>query len=113
MDLKLPKVVLDLLTAQRNYDSESYANCFSDTAFVIDEQKEYKGKRAIKDWIEDANRQFKITMEATKYSETGANAILTAIVSGEFDGSPVALDYQMEMKDSKITRLEITLSNAE
>lgn len=52
-------------------------------------KKEYK--RAIKDWIEDANRQFKITMEATKYSETGANAILTAIVSGDFDGSPAAL----------------------
>ncbi|WP_080904918.1 hypothetical protein [Parabacteroides sp. Marseille-P3160] len=43
MDLKLPKVLLDLLTAQKNYDSNTYADCFSETALVIDEEKEYKG----------------------------------------------------------------------
>ncbi len=113
MKLKLPEVVKDLLTAQMNYDSDAYADCFSETALVIDEEKEYKGKKAIKDWVEDTNRQFKTTMEPTKYSETNSKAILTAVISGDFDGSPIALDYHMETKDNKITRLEITLSNAE
>lgn len=113
MDLNLPKVVSDLLTAQKSYDSDAYANCFSETALVIDEEKKYKGKKAIKDWIEDANQQFRITMEPTKYSETNSRAILTAVVSGDFDGSPVALDYHMETEDNKITRLEVTISNAE
>jgi len=113
MDLKLPKVVSDLLTAQKNYDSDAYADCFSVTALVVDEGKEYKGKKAIKDWIENANQQFKTTMEPTKYLETDSTAVLTAVVSGDFDGSPVALDYHMETKNNEITRLEITLSNAE
>ncbi|MDR2915153.1 MAG: nuclear transport factor 2 family protein [Tannerella sp.] len=113
MDLKLPKVVSDLLTAQKNYDSDAYADCFSETALVIDEGNEYKGKKAIKDWIEDANQQFKTTMEPTKYSETNSTAILTAVISGNFAGSPIALDYHMETKDNKITRLEITLGSAE
>ncbi|HBX46444.1 nuclear transport factor 2 family protein [Limibacterium fermenti] len=113
MELKLPKVVLDLLTAQKNYDSDAYADCFSETALVIDEEKEYKGKKAIRDWIENANQQFNTTMEPTKYSETDSKAIITAVVSGDFDGSPVALDYHLETEDNKIARLEITLSNAE
>ncbi|GAB6124262.1 nuclear transport factor 2 family protein [Dysgonomonas termitidis] len=111
MHLKLPKVISDLLAAQKNYDSEAYADCFSETALVIDEEKEYKGQKAIKNWIEDANQQFKTRMKPTKYSGTDSKAILTAVVSGDFDGSPVALDYHMETKDSKITRLEIILSN--
>jgi len=111
MNFKLSKVVLDLFTAQKNYDSDAYADCFAETALVIDEEKEYKGKKAIRDWIEDANQQFKTIMEPTKYSETGSKAILTAVVSGDFDGSPIALDYHMETKDNKITRLEIILSN--
>lgn len=113
MDLRLPKVVSDILTAQKNYDSNAYANYFSETALIIDEEKEYKGKKAIKDWIEDANQQFKITMNPTKYSENNSTAILTAVISRDFPGSPVALDYHMEMKDNKITRLKITLSNAQ
>ncbi len=113
MDFKLPKVISDLLAAQKNYNSDAYANCFSETALVIDEEKDYKGKKAIKDWIEDANQQFKTTMDPTKYFETDSMAILTAVVSGDFDGSPVALDYHMEIKDNKIVRLEITLSDTE
>lgn len=113
MDFNLPKVVSDLLTAQKSYDSDAYANCFSETALVIDEGKMYKGRNAIKDWIEDANQQYRITMEPTKYSESNSKAILTAVVSGDFDGSPVALDYHMETEDNKITRLEVTISNAE
>jgi len=113
MDLKLPEVVLNLLEAQKNYDSDSYADCFSETAVVLDEGNEYNGKKEIKDWIEDANQQFKITMEPTKYSETGSAAILTAVISGDFDGSPVALDYHIKTEDNQITRLEITLSNTE
>ncbi|WP_321478480.1 nuclear transport factor 2 family protein [uncultured Bacteroides sp.] len=113
MDFKLPKVVSGLLTAQNNYDSDAYAGCFSETALVINEEKVYKGKKTIKDWIEKANQQFKIKMKPTKYSGSNSTAILTAVVSGNFNGSPVALNYHMEIKDNEITRLEITASNAE
>lgn len=72
-----------------------------------------KGKKAIKDWIEKANQQFKIKMEPTKYSGSNSTAILTAVVSGNFNGSPVALNYHMEIKENEITRVEITATSAE
>ncbi len=112
MNLNLPKVISDLLTAQKNYDSDAYADCFSETAVVFDEGNEYKGRKEIKNWIEDANQQFKTTMEAIKYSETNSTGILTAKISGEFEGSPVLLDYHLTIADNRIERLEITLSNA-
>jgi ketosteroid isomerase-like protein len=112
MDLKLPKVVSDLLTAQKNYDSDAYADCFSEAAVVFDEGNEYNGRKEIKDWIENANRRYKTRKEAIKYSGTASAGLLTAKISGDFDGSPVSLDYHLELTDNKIARLEITLSNA-
>jgi hypothetical protein len=113
MDLKLPKVVSDLLTAQKNYDSNAYADCFSETAVVFDEGNEYNGRKEIKEWIEAANQKYKTRKEAVKYSGTESAGILTAEVSGDFDGSPVLLDYHLELMDNKITHLEITLNNAQ
>ncbi|MBK5721711.1 nuclear transport factor 2 family protein [Dysgonomonas sp. Marseille-P4677] len=113
MDLKLSKVVSDLLSAQKDYNSHAYADCFSETALVIDEEKEYKGKRGIKNWIEKANEQYKTAMEPIRYSGTYSTGILTALISGDFDGSPIALDYHMEIAGNKIVRLEITVSDEE
>jgi hypothetical protein len=50
-------------------------------------------------------------MVPTEYSGTDSGGILTAIISGNFDGSPVTLDYHLEITGNKIGRLEITLSN--
>jgi ketosteroid isomerase-like protein len=112
MDLKLPEVASDLLEAQKNYDSDAYASCFSETAVVFDEGNEYNGRKEIKAWIEDANQKYKTRKEAVKYSGTESAGLLTAKVSGDFDGSPVLLDYHLELADNKIARLEISLSNA-
>ncbi len=43
--MNLPKVVQDLVTAQNNFDSAAYANCFSETAEVFDEGKTHRGKK--------------------------------------------------------------------
>ena len=41
--MNLPKVILELVKAQDNFDSTAYANCFTDTAVVFDEGKNYQG----------------------------------------------------------------------
>lgn len=109
--MNLPNVIEELVKAQNLFDSSAYTDCFSETAIVIDEEQTYNGRNEIKQWIEDANRQYKITMEVTKYSETDLIGILTAKVSGDFEGSPVLLDYHFEIADNKIVRLEITISS--
>jgi hypothetical protein len=108
--MNLPNVVSELVKAQNHYDSAAYADCFSEKAVVVDEGNTYKGRTEIKEWIEGANEKFKVIMKPIAYTETEAIYILTAEVSGSFDGSPVLLDYHFEIASDKIDSLEITVN---
>lgn len=104
--MKLPKVLTELVKAQDNFDSTSYADCFTETAVVVDEGKTYNGKNEIKSWIEKANKEYQVTMKPIEYSEKAE--ILKAEVSGNFPGSPVILSYNLKFKSELIQSLKIT-----
>jgi len=104
--MDIPKVLTELVKAQDNFDSTSYADCFTETAVVVDEGKTYNGKNEIKSWIEKANKEYQITMKPIEYSET--TEILKAEVSGNFPGSPVILSYNLNFKNELIQSLRIT-----
>lgn len=106
--MNLPTIITELIKAQNNSDSTAYTDCFSETAVVVDEGNTYKGKTEIKEWIEEANEKFKVVMKPIGFTET--ICILTAEVSGSFDGSPVLLDYHFEIATDKIDRLGITVN---
>jgi len=65
--MNLPKVLTELVKAQHNFDSTAYANCFTETAVVVDEGKTYNGKKEIKVWIEQANKDYQVTMKPLEY----------------------------------------------
>jgi NAD(P)-dependent dehydrogenase (short-subunit alcohol dehydrogenase family) len=44
-NMKLPKIIAELIAAQDNYDSKAFAGSFSDDAIVHDEGKTYQGKQ--------------------------------------------------------------------
>ena len=100
--MNLPKVVSDLVEAQNNFDSVTYANCFSETAVVFDERKTHNGRTEIQDWIAKANDKYKTVMKPIGYEETGTTSVLTANVSGTFDGSPIVLKYHFEIANGQI-----------
>ncbi len=104
--MNLPKVLTELVKAQDNFDSKSYANCFAETAVVVDEGKTYNGKNEIKSWIEKANKKYQVTMKPLEYLET--TEILKAEVSGNFPGSPIILSYNLNFKNELIQSLKIT-----
>ena len=106
--MNLPKVVSALVKAQDNYDSIAYANCFSETAVVVDEGKTYNGKKEIKSWIAGANEKYKTIMKPIAFETQGAVCVLSAEISGTFDGSPVILEYCFEIIDGLIQSLKIT-----
>ncbi len=103
--MNLPIVIADLVAAQNNFDSEAYANCFTETAEVYDEGKKHIGKMEIKNWIEKANKEYQATMKPLEYSASGQK--LKAKISGSFPGSPVVLTYHYEFKNELIQSLEI------
>lgn len=103
--MNLPKVITDLVKAQDHFDSNAYANCFTETAVVFDEGNAYNGKTEIKNWIEKANKEYQVTMKPLEYSET--EQTLKAEISGRFPGSPLVLTYYYEFKNELIQSLEI------
>lgn len=104
--MNLPNVISELVKAQDQFNSLAYANCFSETAIVSDEGKTYNGRAEIQQWIQKANEEFKTVMKPLEYSVT--EEILKAEVSGNFDGSPVALTYHFELTNGLIQSLKIT-----
>lgn len=104
--MHLPKAVTDLVKAQDDFDSRAYANCFSETATVMDEGNTYKGRAEIENWIDKANQQYKTIMRPIDFSET--EGILKAEISGDFPGSPAILKYHFKFKDELIQSLKIT-----
>ncbi len=106
--MNLPKVVADLVQAQHNYDSVAYANCFAEDAVVFDEGKTYTGRAEIKHWISRANENYKIVMKPISFEEKGTESILAADISGNFEGSPVVLNYHFEFIDGLVRSLKIS-----
>lgn len=103
--MNLPIVIQELVKAQNQFDSEAYANCFTDTAVVFDEGTNHHGKTEIKNWIEKANREYQVRMQPLEYS--AEDQILTAKISGTFPGSPIVLNYHYEFEDALIQSLKI------
>ncbi|WP_313001044.1 nuclear transport factor 2 family protein [Chryseobacterium gleum] len=104
--MNLPNVIAKLIKAQNNFDSASYAQCFTETAIVFDEGKTHKGKTEIEKWIDKSNKEYKATMEPLDYNDR--ENILSAEISGSFPGSPIILKFHFEITDEKIQQLKVT-----
>lgn len=107
--MNLPQVITELIKAQNNFDSNAYANCFSETATVADEGKTYRGRAEIQEWIKKANDEYQTKMIPVEYFET--KETLKAEISGSFEGSPIMLDYHLKIVDGLIHSLETTSSD--
>lgn len=105
--MNLPQVIRELIEAQNNFDSKAYANCFSETATVIDEGQTYQGRAEIEKWIRKANAEYQTNMKPMSYSED--TQTLKAEISGRFEGSPLILHYHFEIEDGLIRSLETKL----
>lgn len=104
--MNLPKVIIDLIEAQNNFDSVAYSNCFTENAEVFDEGKTHNGKVEIENWIDKANKEYNAVMKPLDYNEK--ENILSAEASGTFPGSPIVLKYHFQLSDGYIQSLKIT-----
>ncbi len=78
--VKLPAVLVALITAQNEHNSQAFAEVFTNDALVHDEGKDYSGKAAIKTWNEDTNKKYNTRLEPEAMREKGAEIILTVLV---------------------------------
>lgn len=106
--MKLPKVIKEMIDAQNKYDSIAHAGCFSETAVVEDEGNEYLGRSEIRSWIEKCNEHLRPFLKPLEYNENGTQNILSAEVSGNFDGSPLVMKFHHIIENGLIQHLSIT-----
>jgi hypothetical protein len=89
-------------------DANAVARCFTESAVVIDERREHRGRLAITQWKSEATAKYHYTSEPLVVSVTGPEAIVTARVSGDFPGSPVELHYHFTIEGVLLARLEVS-----
>ncbi len=105
--IDLPSPIAAYFAADTS-DAHAVARCFSESAVVIDERREHRGRPAITRWKDEATAKYHYTSEPLAVDVSGAEVIVTARVSGDFPGSPVDLRYRFTLEGATIARLEIT-----
>ena len=71
------------------------------------EGKDYRGLPQIKQWNEATNAKYHTQMEAIELTANGQETILTVLMSGTFDGSPLPAKFCFIISDDKIKSLVV------
>lgn len=88
-------------------DAVKGSACFCENAKVFDEGKSINGREAIEEWIEKTKKMYQHDTKPLNFREDFGAWIMTAKVSGSFDGSPIILEYHFKFKDNLIDALQV------
>ena len=105
--IDLPSPIAAYFAADTS-DANAVARCFSESAVVIDERREHRGRPAITRWKAEATANNHYTSEPLTVDASGPDVTVTARVTGDFPGNPVELLYRFTLEGASIARLEIT-----
>jgi len=109
MNITLPEPIATYFRTKGGADPDETLACFAPTATVVDagEEMEMIGHDAIRKWMSGTVASYNLTTEVTRAVEEEGKTIVSALVSGDFPGSPIEFDYDFTLRDGKIERLEI------
>ncbi len=108
MSTTLTPLLASYVETMNAHDSAAFAANFAPEAIVHDEGHEHRGTAAIQAWIEAAHQKYQPTLEVTGVKEAGGGTVITGMVSGTFEGSPLELHHHLTIADGKIVALTIT-----
>lgn len=103
----LPIPIAKYFEAKNAHDVDAMLAAFSEQASVRDEGHDMDDRLAIRDWMEETTRKYRVAVAPTAVDRSDAQAIVTASVSGTFPGSPIELRYRFTIAGEKIIHLEI------
>jgi hypothetical protein len=108
MSLSLPTPLPSYFAAQNAHDADAMLAAFADESSVRDEGQEMIGRAAIRGWMDETTRKYRITIAPIGVSQADGRTIVTVRISGTFPGSPIELRYRFTIVGGKIARLEIS-----
>ena len=103
----IPDVLTRYIEAANRHDVATATGYFAPDATVHDESREHTGTQAIRAWIEETSRKYRPTFTVMGARVSSDEITLSVAVSGQFPGSPVALDYAIRLREGKISTLTI------
>ena len=110
MNSQLPKAVETYFQAVNSYDSSLFYNCFTENAILYDEGSIFRGIPTIEAHIIKATNALSVKSVIDKVAEKDGKIIVTATLTGNFPGSPIALDHYFSLKDTMIDELKIVVA---
>ena len=93
MTITLPQTVATYIDAKNRHDTAAMIATFAPNAIVYDDGGTYRGTAAIAGWIAQTTGEYRVTVAVTGLTEQGREIAMTALVSGDFDGSPAPFTY--------------------
>ena len=117
MTKSLPTVISDYLAASDRGDVDAIVACFTDDAVVLDEDQEWRGRPAIREWREKVANAYEYTVEVRERRPRGQvdglerHDVYTHL-EGNFPGGTVDLTNRFGLRDGRIARLEIVPTEA-
>lgn len=105
----LPAVISTYQDAHDRRDTETALSTFSADARVYDEDREYRGTDAIRDWLTHAAAEFTYTRTLTGAERLQDGTWLVQNrLEGNFPGGVADLRYRFVLIEGKIADLAIT-----
>ncbi|MBR0643412.1 nuclear transport factor 2 family protein [Plastoroseomonas hellenica] len=103
----LPAPVAAYYAAKNRHDIDAMLAPFAPDATVLDEGETLRGHAAIRRWMEETTRKYRVTVAVAEVSEVDGRVLVAADVSGTFPGSPARLRFAFTLDGGRIARLEI------
>lgn len=107
MTQDLPQPIERYFAGKNTGDFATALSGFADGAVVTDEKQTYATRDAIRAWMEETSRKYSDRSEVKSVAADGDTTRVTALVSGNFPGSPATLQFRFVLDDGLISRLEI------
>ncbi len=105
--MKSPEIITRYFAAANRFDAASAAECFTADARVHDEGHEHVGQDAVRAWVAETSKKYQPKSEVIRAKVSGSKVALAVRISGQFPGSPIELDYDITLRDGKISKLNI------
>jgi ketosteroid isomerase-like protein len=115
-DPDVPAPVLAYIKATNSFDLDACVAAFADDALVNDQQREYVGRGAIREWAAREIVGDRVTMFVTKAMRRGDDAVVTADIDGDYDKTglpaPLTLTFYFSVRGDRIVQLIILRNKA-
>jgi len=108
-EIELPHLLSRFVESMNHQDTPAFVSCFAAGAIVEDEGKTHRGFDEIKTWIEDAFANYRPLLQVTGIAPAHGGSVITGMVSGSFEGSPIELHYHLSHDADQITALRCSV----